>query len=118
MTSKDTQILSQLSIPEIIERDFFSVRSGSTLRTLTEVIGKSKRNIFPVLDQDDNLLGVISLEDIRETMFNTSLYDTIVVDKLMRAPGATVDVLEDMGVVMEKFDKAGVWNIPVLSSGK
>ncbi len=115
---KDTQLLSRLSTSDCIEHDFIPVLTKSTLRTLVEVIARSKRNIFPVVDEHDQLLGVIALEDVRETMFNNSLYDSVTVNQLMRPPQVTATIDEEMASVMEKFDKSTVWNIPVLDQGR
>jgi CIC family chloride channel protein len=115
---KDAQLLSRLSMTECIEKDFSPVIANSTLRTLVDIIAHSKRNIFPVVDERQQLLGVIILEDIREIMFNTSLYDTMLVNQLMRPPQVTASVDEEMASVMEKFDKTTVWNIAVLDQGK
>ncbi|MEJ0034436.1 MAG: CBS domain-containing protein [Bacteroidota bacterium] len=92
--------------------------TNSSLRKLVDIIAHSKRNIFPVIDDDQQLLGVIALEDIREIMFNNSLYDDTSVNQLMRPPQVVADIGEDMSSVMEKFDKSTVWNIPVLDNGK
>jgi len=51
-------------------------------------------------------------------MFNVSLYDSTLVNQLMQKPQVTCNVDEDMNSIMEKFDKSGVWNIPVLENGK
>jgi chloride channel protein, CIC family len=115
---KDTQLLSRLSMDDCIERDFLTVPVNSTLRALVDVIAHSKRNIFPIVDSNHHLVGVIALEDIRELMFNTAVYDTTMVDQLMRPPQVTADIKEEMSSVMEKFDKTNVWNIPVLDDRK
>lgn len=112
--SKDSHVLSELSLKGFIEKDFIPVPLGSTLKTLVDAIAQSKRNIFPIVNDQNKLVGVVALEDIREIMFDSSLYTTVFVDQLMRKPVATVSVTDDMSVVMEKFDKTGVWNIPVL----
>jgi CIC family chloride channel protein len=64
------------------------------------------------------LCGIVVLEDIRELMFNTSLYDTLTVNQLMQNPKISADINDDMSLVMEKFDKTGIWNIPVTENGK
>lgn len=115
---KDTQLLSRLSMKDCIETDFAAVVTGSSLRQLVDIIAHSKRNIFPVIDENNVLLGVIALEDIRETMFNTAAYDEVSVNQLMRPPQVTATIDEEMASVMEKFDKSTVWNIPVLHEGK
>ena len=115
---KDAHVLSGLTLAGFIEKDFVSVRLHTDLRTLVEAVARSKRNIFPVLDLEDKLVGIITLEDIREIMFQTDLYDTTLVNQLMRKPVVTAELNEGMGSVMEKFDKTGVWNIPVLHEDK
>ncbi|GHN02584.1 transporter [Cytophagales bacterium WSM2-2] len=115
---KDTHILSELSLSGIVEKDFVEVPLHARLRTLINAIADSRRNIFPVVDAVGKLEGIITLEDIREIMFNTSLYDTVLVNQLMQKPSVTVSLDDDMSVVMEKFDKTGAWNIPVVNDGK
>lgn len=114
---RDVNILSQLSLKDFIEKDFIAVPQGTTLRSLTEAITHSSRNVFPVIDSQGKLVGIIALEDIREIMFAVDQYDTVLVDRLMRKPLATANFSDDMNLVMEKFDKSGVWNIPVLNNG-
>jgi CIC family chloride channel protein len=115
---KDAHVLSSLSLNGFIEHDFVSVKLHSTLRGLVEAVAHSKRNIFPVTDDQGTLAGIIGLEDVREIMFNTTLYDSISVDQLMQKPLVTANVNDDMSLIMEKFDKSGVWNIPVVKEGK
>ena len=116
--TKDVHILSQLSLDRFVEKDFIPVKLGSTLRSLTDAVSHSRRNIFPVVDEEGKLAGIIALENIREIMFNVSLYDSTLVNQLMQKPQVTCNVDEDMNSIMEKFDKSGVWNIPVLENGK
>jgi CIC family chloride channel protein len=115
---RDTHILSDLNITTFIEKDFHVVNAGATLRDLTQAVIRSKRNIFPVVNHEGDLTGIVFLEEIREIMFDHSQYDTITVDKLMRKPTIIASTGDDMLSVMEKFDKTGVWNIPVVDSGK
>jgi CIC family chloride channel protein len=90
----------------------------SNLRGLVEAVAHSKRNIFPVVDAQGNLAGIIALENIREIMFDSAKYDTLRVDQLMQKPIVVANLNDDMSLIMEKFDKSGVWNIPVVADGK
>lgn len=115
---RDGQILSQLTLQGFVEKDFIPVRIGSSLKTLTQAVAHSNRNIFPVVDDQSVLRGIIALEDIREIMFDQSKQEIMLVDQLMRKPSVTVDLDDDMNLVMEKFDKTGVWNIPIIHKGQ
>lgn len=115
--NKDSHLLSDISLGELIETNFMTVQPQTSLRSLTEVVAKSSRNIFPVIDENGKLVGIISLENIREIMFNTALYDTVKAAQLMQKPLVIADVQDDMSSIMEKFDKSGVWNIPIVENG-
>jgi chloride channel protein, CIC family len=115
---KDSHVLSELSAKQCIESDFIVVALESNLREVVDAVAHSKRNIFPVTDIDGNLAGIIALENIREVMFNQAQYDSISVKQLMQPPIVTGSIDDDMVEIMQKFDKSGVWNIPILDGKK
>lgn len=115
---KDAALLSDLSLRRTLETDFVTIPPDAYLRQLVAAVARSKRNIFPVVDAELKLKGIILLEDIREVMFDARQYDTLRVDTLMHDAPVTCNVTDDMSVVMEKFDQSGAWNIPILENGK
>ena len=112
---KDKKILTTIDISQIIETDFKTVNYNATLGNLVELIAKSKRNIFPVTDNENKLLGIILLDDIREIIFHREEYDTIGVKELMSPTPVTILENESMEEVMVKFDATGTWNLPVVN---
>lgn len=115
---RDKKILSDISLAKLIETNFQPVVETARLRDLIAVIEKTTRNIFPVITEDGRLTGVIELNSIRDIMFNTELYDKIVVKELMRKPPAVIEEGESMDEVMKKFDATDSWNLPVTRQGK
>lgn len=64
-------------------------------------------------------LGVIRLDDIRQIMFNTSLYDTVTVSSLMHADAGLIIYEKDNAqTIMDKFKTTAAWNLPVIKNGK
>ncbi len=116
--NKDKAILTLLKLKNVIEKDLKTVRLDSTLGELVRVISQSKRNIFPVIDQDENFCGLVLLDDIRKIMFNKDLYNTVLVKDLMVMPPFTISLDEKMESVMKKFNENGVWNLPVVNNRK
>jgi len=117
-TDKDTNILSNMKTTMMVETDLRIVSPEATLGQMVNIIASSKRNIFPVVNYDEKLAGVIMLDDIREVMFKQELYDKILVKELMRKPPAIINAGESMQSVMKKFDETGAWNLPVVSGEK
>ena len=115
---KDKAVLTLMKLKKVLETDFSPVSPDMTLGELVKVISKSKRNIFPVVDKYGGLIGIVTLNDIREMMFNREMYDKIKVEGLMTVPPATILLDDSMDIVMQKFEKTGAWNLPVIEQGK
>lgn len=114
---KDKAVLAFMDWKREIERDLVTVKPSDTLGELVKAISRSKRNIFPVVDDFNVLEGIVSLEDVREVMFQSENYKTIFVKDLMTIPPSYVDLKENIEAVMDTFRKTGAWNLPVLNNG-
>jgi CIC family chloride channel protein len=114
---KDTALLSELSISNLIEVDFSMVYPQQTLRELVGILSKSSRNIFPVVNKKNQLVGIITLDDIREVMFKRSMYDTTLVKDLMSVPKIIAQSDERVENMMRYFEEHQVWYIPIVEAG-
>jgi CIC family chloride channel protein len=115
---KDKAVLTLLKVNNVIENDFVSVRPDMNLKEMVNAISKSSRNLFPVVNADGELLGVVLLDEIRNIMFRPDLYKRMYVNQFMSIPPARVEVGESMDAVMKKFDDTSAWNLPVVENGK
>lgn len=111
---KDRNILLLLKTSNLIETDIKTILPTASLRQLTDLIKSSQRNIFAVTNAENQLEGIITLDDVREVMFQTTLYDTMTVRQLMHEPPSVVRLNESMSDAMKKFDKTEAWNLPVV----
>ncbi|MHA7864815.1 chloride channel protein [Flagellimonas marinaquae] len=118
--NKDQMVLGLMEMDDVIEKNFKPVHPKMSLgEMLHQSVSKSKRNLFPVLDDDKKLIGIIVLDDIRPMMFDTELYDNVFVKNLMHAPPEVIFYETDnMKEVMKKFQDSGAWNLPVIKKGK
>lgn len=111
---KDQAVLTLLKMDSVIETDFSTVTPDMSLKDMVDVISKSHRNLYPVTDKDNKLLGIVMLDDIRNIMFRPDLYRRMFVNKFMAVPPAKVVLGSPMEKVMETFDTTGAWNLPVV----
>jgi CIC family chloride channel protein len=116
--NKDKAVLTLMKLGKVIETDLKKVGPDDTLGELVKVISHSRRNIFPVVEEDGQLLGIVLLDDIRHIMFNTEMHDNTYVRSLMIMPPTVVNYDDPMEVVMKKFEETSAWNLPVLQDGK
>lgn len=115
---KDRALLSMMDIGTLIERDFSAIDHEATLRELINVIAKSTRNVYPVIDDENNFYGIIFLDQIRNIMFKPELYDTTAVHSLVFMPSNIVNHDDDMEIIAGKFQHSGKYNLVVLKDGK
>lgn len=114
---KDKAVLTMMDWRKEIERDLIKIKSSDNLGELVKTISKSNRNIFPVVDEYNILEGVVLLDDVREIMFDSELYETTMVKDLMTIPPTYLDIGESIEVVMDAFSNTEAWNLPVLDKG-
>jgi CIC family chloride channel protein len=114
----DKNILSLLRIEDFIEESIQKIDSAATLRTLIEYVKQGTRDVIAVVNTDDRLEGIITLDDIRPIMFNPALYDTVTVKQLMKAPVALIYLNDNVGDVIGRFDETHAWNLPVINDNK
>jgi chloride channel protein, CIC family len=115
---KDKTVLSMLNVEKVLEDDFKKVKVDDNLGRLVRAISKSKRNIFPVVNEEKELVGIIYLDDIRDIIFNTELYEKVMVEELMQTPAEVIDLHEKMEHVLEIFEQTAAWNLPVTDNGQ
>ncbi len=115
---KDQAVLTLLRVEHVVETNLKTVYPEQTLGELVKVIAKSNRNIFPVIDKNDNFLGIVPLDEVREIMFERDKYDKLIVKDLMVISPKKVNVDDSMEEVMAKFRATGSWNLPVVEDGK
>ena len=101
---------------QVVEKDFLTIKPTMSLGHLVyNVVTRSHRHIFPVLDDKGYFIGVITLDDIRQIMFNRELYDnTYVRDLMHKAPDVIIYEKDHFPDIMRKFTETGAWNLPVI----
>tara|TARA_B110000503_G_scaffold142633_1_gene240088 strand:- start:28296 stop:29966 length:1671 start_codon:yes stop_codon:yes gene_type:complete len=114
---KDHSVLTLMKLQDEIEYDHEVVQPYWTLGQLIPVIERSVHSLFPVLDKAGNLLGVVDLQEIREIMFDRTLYDELHVHEFMSLPQAMLDISTKMERVMSEFERTELWYLPVQNKG-
>lgn len=113
---KDRSAWQLMDMRKLIETNFVIVREEDKLRDLVEAIKYSKRNVFPVLSDDDKFLGVILLDDVRHIMFQPEHYDDTAVIDLMHpiSEGDIVRISDPPNEVVNKFRIGNRYNLIVI----
>lgn len=117
--NKDKNVLMMMKINSLIETNFKAVHSEMLLgEMLKKSVSNSNRNIFPVINEEQQFLGIVLLDDIRPIMFDSEMYDKVTVETFMRSAPAIISYNDSVAEVMQKFKESDAWNLPVIKDKK
>lgn len=115
---KDKAVLRSMKLKKLIENDFEIITPEATLRDLVDAISKSHRNLFPVVDENGLLKGMVKLYDVKNLIFESDLYDSVFVKDLMYMPEHFIAPSDTMEIVAEKFETSNRYNLAVIHEGR
>ncbi len=114
---KDKAVLTLMNVGSVIETDFIAVRPDMSLGDVVkEAIAKSSRSMFPVVNAEGVLLGIVLVDNIRNIMFRPELYERFRVSRFMVSPPARIVNDMPMEKIMHIFDDTKAWNLPVVDT--
>lgn len=109
----DKNLLSVLHTTDLIDRQSETLHPDATLKDVQQVIKNGNKNIFAVLDDQQHLKGILTLDDIRPVLFNKELDSDHSVAQLMKAPEAIIFPWQPLPEVVKVFDATDSWYLPV-----
>jgi len=114
---EDKNILNKLKLDDLIETGFVTLNADDYLVALVDAFTESKRNIFPVVEEENRFLGVIHLDAVKKLMFQPELYHSLTIREITDSQTMTLDLDEDVASALMKFENSELWNIPVVNKG-
>jgi CIC family chloride channel protein len=113
-SNKDEQVLSGIHISEILDKNFHMLYVNQTLKQVISIIKNSKYSIFPVNDQQGRFIGVVTIDSMKEVLFDNQLYDSTLVSEFLLKPEQIIDNEVSVEQVLAFMDKYDYWFAPVV----
>ena len=111
---KDKAVLTLLNLQDLILTDYTVIHPGMTLGQVVKVISSQQHNHYPVCDEDGTFVGVVTLNDLRNIMFQPRLYERMKVVDIMIGPKGKITPEMNMAEVMNLFDSTDAWTLPAI----
>jgi CIC family chloride channel protein len=115
---KERNILTSIVLADMVQEQYESIGPDKKLKDLIEVIKRSEKNIFAVVDNKERFMGIVELNDIKQKLFQPDCYNSVSIKSMMKKPAAILYTDQDMHTVMEKFDITQSWYLPILDENK
>jgi chloride channel protein, CIC family len=115
---KDTNVLRQIHLDDLIETEFIPLLVTDQFSKLIEAFTNSNRNVFPVIDQENNFIGIILLDKVKSLLFRPEAQENMLIGDVVTRDILSIEADENMEIVMTKLENSNLWNIPVTREGK
>jgi len=116
---RDKTVIKQLRIKPLLEKDVLTISANKTLADLVQLVKKSKRNMFAVIGENRTFIGIVTLDDIRNDMFDPSKYDEPITNYMISPlDDQKVQISHDVQEIINKFNKTGNYNMVVIDGNK
>jgi len=113
---KEVNILKSMFVKEVMNPNVETMPEALPLGIMAEKISKSKFNSFPVLNAQNQLVGILSFNDYSEAIFDESLKDLVVARDLATTDLVTITMGDNLWTALEKISSKDFAVLPVVSA--
>jgi Predicted transcriptional regulator, contains C-terminal CBS domains len=108
------------SIKEFMAKQLITFQSDTPIETAMESFLENKISGAPVLDNQGNLVGVLSEKDCMKTLFESSYYNNLggFVKEYMSTNLKTINIHDTLSNVADEFIKSRFRRFPVMEGDK
>jgi len=112
----ELDLLESYKVGQMMDASPVKLAPDTPLSAILRIIAETDATVYPVTDKEDRLIGVISIEQLRQTFLHADLADLLVAFDMMRLPPDTVGPDLPLGEAVEKMRQQNLESMPVLSA--
>jgi len=114
---KDGTVLSMMKLRYLLERNFTALKPYEKASDRRHDIIHTKRNIFPIVDDEYKFLGIVHSERLLEILLGEDpAAQEKPMQEIMQKPVDIVNISSRMDTVMQKMNREDVWMLPVVDN--
>ena len=114
-SGRESSIMSGIKVKDVMTKDFETIPENLPFKKIRILISRSKELYFPTVDEKGRMTGILTVQDIREFMFESGLEDIVVAKELATENVITLFQDENLNDALEKFDIKDLDELPVVS---
>ncbi|UCH21376.1 MAG: chloride channel protein, partial [Deltaproteobacteria bacterium] len=112
---REVNVLKSIRAGEVMNQRVETVSEALNLRGLADKISKSKYNSFPVVNDANELIGILSFFDYNKALFDEHLKDLVIAKDLATPNVVTVSLNDNLYDALEKISVKDFSILPVVS---
>ena len=110
-------VLEGIRVRDVYEDDqpITTFHEGATLDEIVHRVAETSQRYFPVLDADQQMIGIFSIKDVRSYLYNDAIWTIANARDVMTHRVATVFPSDDLNTALTKFTALNIEEIPVVA---
>ncbi|QNA46149.1 chloride channel protein [Lacibacter sediminis] len=113
---KELVLLNNIKPEAVVDRNFIALRPNDAFRKLSDAFLITDQTVFPVLNEERKLIGLVYLDDVKSILLKEEVFDRKLISEVMVKPQYTVSVKDDIQKIMRLFDISGLWCLSVINT--
>ena len=113
---KEVNLLHSMYVKNVMYRTVEMVSESLHLKDLAQKLPHSKTNNFIVVNDKEEITGILTFLDYYDQLFNDKLNDDMVVKDIMTTDVVTVSIEDHLGTALEKITTGDFSILPVVSA--
>ncbi|MEA2108874.1 MAG: chloride channel protein [Pseudomonadota bacterium] len=115
-SGREVNVLRSITVGDImVTGPIETIPEDMKLKTILQFLPRSRNTTFPVVDQDGLLSGILSIQDIRELVYEQGLEELIVAKELAATRVITVTVEDNLDNALKKIGYRNIDYLPVVA---
>jgi len=96
------------------DRKLIFIPESMSLDGIVHTLAKTNQHYFPVVDQDDRMVGIFSSDDVRSWLYDDSIWTLAVARDVMVTNIVSVTPDDDLNTALQRFTALNLDELPVL----
>jgi len=114
---REINVLRSLKISDVVKQTIELVDQKTPFNKILEKIANSSHNYVYAIDENENITGFISMQEIRQTMSDyENLQHLLIAADIARPNVLTVRESDNLDFVMKEFSRTGLDELPVIGN--
>ena len=113
---REVNVLRSITVGDIMDSGpVETIPEDMKLKTILQFLPRSRNTTFPVVDRDRLLIGILSIQDVRELVYEQGLEELIVAKELAASQVVTVTAEDNLDYALKKIGYRNIDYLPVVA---
>lgn len=113
-SGKEMSVLTSIKVRDVMVKDFPKVDESASLNEVLALITLGKGMYFPVINSENEMVGMLSMHDIRAVMLEEKVKEVVTAGALATEDVIVLTIVDDLSAALEKFSLKDIDEIPVV----